>query len=169
MLALPQLTHLLYHRNLSPLYDSHAPHVEQYFSNARKHWDEINDAFRELATYLLKRIAVGGLSNAIVLPSSEEQSHPSSAQPSATSDPPRQRGALLPKETAVFPTGRNFFAGEAEQRAETVINARSGTIGNAIQVAIPEAPRPLYEEARAMRAQFRRRSSKAKLQKTDPS
>lgn len=144
----------IYNGKVVPLYDAYAPEIETQFGRAREHWGKVNDAFKELATLLLKRIAVGGLSGAVSLPNAAGVE--AGSQQSQHGQEGDRIAPALPPETATFSTGRHFFAGKADERAETVSGSNASNMRGAIQATIVEAPKPAYEESRALRERFRR-------------
>lgn len=146
----------LYDRKLVSLFEAQEPEIEAVFARARERGDLINDAFKELATYLLKRIAVGGLSGAVsdlseaVSAQTVDGDEGVAGQRQRAAGVPGRGGSPLPAETDVFSSGRQFFAG-ADDRADAVANASSDGMGRVIQVAAPEAPKAAYEDLRALR------------------
>lgn len=149
----------IYGQHLCHFYDAHSHEIEQYLEKARHYWQEISDTFQQLANILLKRVAVGGLANAVTFPSAPK---PEEEQPATQQTEPGLSASnnRMPQETAVFSTGRNFYAGDAQPRAEALASSRTKNVGALAQTAPAEPPRAAYENARALRQKFRRRLSR---------
>ncbi|CDF37750.1 unnamed protein product [Chondrus crispus] len=150
---------------------------EAIFVQARERGVVIDEAFRELATYLLKRIAVGGLSGAVsdiseaVAAGAEgEQGARAQGRQRAGASAPRD-GSRLPSEasTNTFSSGRQFFAGAPEERAESIASAGlpGGAMG-VIQMAAPEPPKAAYEDLKAFRRKLSSRVKQREKGKEPP-
>lgn len=158
----------LYDLKLVPFYEAREPEIEGAFAQVRERGELVNDAFKELATYLLKRIAVGGLSGAMNDLSEAVSGQSVDGNESVAGQQQRAAsvrgggggGSTLPGETDVFSSGRQFFAG-TEDRADAVANASLDGMGRVIKVAAPEPPKAAYEDLRA----FRRKLSSRVRQK----
>lgn len=159
----------LYDARLVPFYDAQAPEVERLFAKARAVRDEVDDVCRQYATYLLERIEVGGLSGAMADLSAQAE-EAKNAQGAVASGPTQRRaGRALPQDTSVFSSGRQFFAGAPDSRADAVANSsQRGIQGGVIQVAAPEPPKAAYEDLKAMRRKFSSRRGEAAKGKGKP-
>lgn len=165
-----QISETLYDSKLHPFYDSQAPEIERQLARTHQHWEDLNAAFRQLAKQILERVAMGGLSAILPIPSSHEAHSHTTSQHAPTSTSGKQSTAApLPRESAPFPIDRQFFAGEPERRAETLRQSRNDNLRGAIQVAIPEPPKAAYENSRVLRQMFRHRSKSKMHQKGLPS
>lgn len=147
----------IYDTKLVPFFDTYSADIENLFSQAQQFWDELNEAFRELAQHLLNRIAVGGLSGAISpinrdpAPETSQVRRPNGAQ--QTHEAP----SALPHDTRTFSTARLLFAGQPSERADTIGNGSLEAMRGVILHTKPEAPKSAFEDSRALRRQFRNR------------
>lgn len=167
----------LYAAKLVPLYEAQEPEVEAMFAQARQRGELIDEAFRELATYLLKRIAVGGLSGAVsdiseaVAAGAEGEQGRAGQATQRRGGGAASEGSPLPSETTsnTFSSGRQFFAGVPEERAESIASA--GVAGNGIGVirmAAPAPPKAAYEDLRAFRRKLNSRVRQREVGKEPP-
>eukprot|EP00177_Eucheuma_denticulatum_P001650 GFKZ01002970.1.p1 GENE.GFKZ01002970.1~~GFKZ01002970.1.p1 ORF type:complete len:348 (-),score=43.68 GFKZ01002970.1:1285-2328(-) len=169
----------LYDNHLMPFYSSHQPEIEHYISALRHTMRRVDDAFKELATYLLQRMAVGGLSgvaqglsdifsqavNQDLNASQQQQHNQQNAHQRLDSrsmhdQGHRKNGVLVRNaEMGLYERGRQFFAGEPEERAKALRGQSVDDLMGVMQTANAEPPKAAYEEVRELRRQFRRRES----------
>lgn len=160
------ITNIMYHKYLVPVYESNEPEIEGQLRKAKTLQAEVSEGFRQLATYLLQQIAVGGLEGLVPIPRYEGIQ--SSSEPRAPSASKRNEheGSPLPQNTAVFASSRQFFGGESDHRARSVLAVDGQNLDGAIQPAkLAETPKAAYDDARALRRQFRNRPPKNKQNK----
>lgn len=156
------LAERVYDGMLVPFYDSQAVEVDKFLAQMRAACDELNEALRLLATQLLNRIAVGGLSGAVA-----GAGTPAKDEAGATARAPgvrRRVGPPLPEDSGTFASDRQFFAGEASDRAATVSSASMEALRSVIRPAPTEMPKAAYEGSRSLRQSFLR---KAKVVRDD--
>lgn len=170
----------LYDTRLVPFYSSHQPDIENYLTALRHAMRRVDDAFKELATYLLQRMAVGGLSgvaqglsdifsqainqdlNVSQQQQQQDQRHVHQHLDSRSRHEQGQRrnGVLVRGgEMELYDRGRQFFAGEPEERAKALRGQSVDELMGVMQTANAAPPKAAYEEVKELRRQFRRRGS----------
>lgn len=172
----------LYEERLAPFYKSHQPEIEQQLFHLRQRMDRVDDAFKELGSYLLNHMAVGGLSGVAkglsqLFAESLRQDLDALQQGGVEQDATvqnqaqrreaadgRDRARLSsPREGDLFANGRQFFAGEPEERAMAVgYESSTDSLQTVMWLAKAEPPRIAYEGSRAMRRQFKNRAAQTK-------
>lgn len=163
------ITSIMYQKYLVPIYESNEPEIEGQLRRARTLQADVNEGFRQLATYLLQQIAVGGLDGLVSIPRYETLQPRSEPQAPSASKRDEQEGSPLPQNTAVFASSRHFFGGETDHRARSVLAVDGHNLDGAIQPAkLSETPKAAYDDARALRRQFRNRTPKNKESKVAP-
>ncbi|CAN8074769.1 unnamed protein product [Agarophyton chilense] len=157
---LPVSCHV-YQTSIAPFYESNEPEIEERLQRARTTKSELDEAFRQLAVYLLQRMAAGGLSNIIPIPRFNAIQPVPSVDVSSPPRKEKEKSNPLPLSTAVFPSSRNFFGGESDHRVRTVFAANRDNLGGAIQPnRVSEMPKAAYDNLRAFRKQLRDRLKK---------
>lgn len=168
----------LYDNHLKPFYDTNSSEIDSYVDILRTKWRSIDQAFQELAKYLLKRMAVGGLSGVgtalgeLFTEAIMQDAH--NKDPSITIDSQKQsQHQTLSQQTNttvdnndLWGGTRNFFAGQPEEKAKAIAkqvtttqHTRTNDLINLVKPPNLEMPRGAYEQVKEMRRQFRRKSS----------
>lgn len=148
----------LYDEKLSPFYADQTPEIKRLSTQLRKAAATLDDHAKQYAIYFLKHVEVAGLTgflSGIVAADADERSvvreeHASGERGTHKSE------KRLPANDRVFKSGRQFFAGAAAERAESVANCAEEDFG-VVHVAAPEPPKPAYEDLHALRRSFSRR------------
>lgn len=178
---LPNAT-AMYEARLAPFYKSQQPEIEQHLSHLRQRMNRVDDAFKELGSFLLNHMAVGGLSGVAnglsqlfteALRQDLQALQQGNAEQGAVAQYQGQEeeagrggkraGLSSPREGDLFVNGRQFFAGEPEERARAIGHESStDSLQSVMWMAKAEPPQVAYEGSRAMRRQFKNRVAHTK-------
>lgn len=157
----------IYSQYLVPIYDSHIAEIEQRLRSAREFKLKLDTELRQLAVYLLEKMAAGELSSLISIPAFEAPQ----GGIDAASQLSKQKEDTLgpPQNTAVFANRKEFFGEKVGQSSGRVLEIGAQNLDGAIQpVQISEFPKAAYNDLRALRKQFRERVQKRKNVKITP-